>query len=203
MLEKAIKVTQEGKYTHLTYARFADDLVVLVDGHCGRWKWLEKAVYQRVREELDKLKVELNQEKTRIVDLEQGESFTFLGFCFWQCKTLKGALGASYMPTQKARKEVITKLKRCFRKHKSQSTEHLITTANSILRGWTNYFKIGHSTRCFSYVKQWVEKKLRRHLSKTRKRKGFGWKRWSKEWIYNTLKLYNNYRVSYVESPKA
>jgi len=203
MLEKAIKVTQEGRYTHLTYARFADDLVILVDGHCGRWKWLEKAVYRRVCEELDKLKVELNQEKTRMVDLEQGESFTFLGFCFWQCKTLKGALGASYTPSQKARKEVITKLKTCFRKHKSQSTEHLITTANSILRGWTNYFKIGHSTHCFRYVKQWVEKKLRRHLSKTRKRKGFGWKRWSKEWIYNTLKLYNNYRVSYVESPKA
>ena len=203
MLEKAIEITQEGKYVHLTYARFADDLVILVDGHCGRWKWLEKAVYQRVCEELAKLKVELNKEKTQIVDLEKGENFTFLGFCFWQCKTLKGVSSAYYVPSQKARKEVIMKLKQCFRRQKSQSTAILIATVNKILRGWTNYFKIGHSARCFSYIKRWVEKKLRRHLSRAMKKKGFGWKRWSTEWIYNALKLYNDYRVSYVETTKA
>jgi RNA-directed DNA polymerase len=71
-----------------------------------------------------------------------------------------------------------------------------------VLRGWTNYFRIGHSARCLSYVRWWVEKKLRRHLEKARKRKGFGWKRWKKEWIYNTLNLYNDYQVRYVEARK-
>lgn len=32
MLERAKKVTQD-KYTHLEYARYADDLVVLIDGY--------------------------------------------------------------------------------------------------------------------------------------------------------------------------
>ena len=49
--------------------------------------------------------------------------------------------------------------------------------------------------RCFSYIKLWVEKKIRRHLMRARKREGFGWKRWSKQWLYNTLGLFNVYRV--------
>jgi len=26
-------------------------------------------------------------------------------------------------------------------------------------------------------------------------RKGFGWTRWSRQWLYNTLKLFNGYKV--------
>jgi len=37
-------------------------------------------VEQRLREELVKLKVEINEEKSKIVDLANGGSFTFLGF---------------------------------------------------------------------------------------------------------------------------
>ncbi|MGA1796692.1 MAG: hypothetical protein ACMUIL_12620 [bacterium] len=39
------------------------------------------------------------------------------------------------------------------------------------------------SGRCFGYVRDWVEKKLRRHLMRARKRKGFGWKRWTRSWL--------------------
>jgi RNA-directed DNA polymerase len=65
------------------------------------------------------------------------------------------------------------------------------------LRGWTNYFRIGNSSECFAYVRDWVEKKIRRHLMRVRKRHGFGWNRWSKDWLYSTLGLYNDYRVRY------
>ncbi|TVS84796.1 group II intron reverse transcriptase/maturase, partial [Wolbachia pipientis] len=52
--------------------------------------------------------------------------------------------------------------------------------------------------RSFSYVKHWVEKKIRRNLMRARKaKKGFGWKRWSSEWIYKTLDLYSDYRIRY------
>ena len=47
----------------------------------------------------------------------------------------------------------------------------------------------------FFLHKLWVEKKVRRHLMRARKRTGFGWKRWSKQWLYNTLGLFNEYRV--------
>ena len=47
MLERAKEVTRSGKWTHVEYARFADDLVILVDGH-PRQRWLLKAVDKRL-----------------------------------------------------------------------------------------------------------------------------------------------------------
>src|SRR6195256_2445792 len=80
MLEKAIATTRYGKYTYVQYARFADDLVILIDSY-PRHEWLVKAVERRLREELVKLRVEINEDKSRMVDLKgKGEGFTFLGF---------------------------------------------------------------------------------------------------------------------------
>ena len=62
MLERAQEVTRKGKYTHVEYARFADDLMVLIDTH-RRHDWLISAVNKRLREEFDKLQVEINDEK--------------------------------------------------------------------------------------------------------------------------------------------
>jgi hypothetical protein len=53
--------------------------------------------------------------------------------------------------------------------------------------GWVNYFAVGHSSECFSFIKDWVEKKVRRHLAHAQKRKGFGWERWNRRWLYDTL----------------
>jgi RNA-directed DNA polymerase len=51
MLERAKEVTRYGKYTAVEYARFADDVVILVDAH-PRHAWLLQAVEKRLREEL-------------------------------------------------------------------------------------------------------------------------------------------------------
>jgi RNA-directed DNA polymerase len=64
MLERANEVTRYGRFTYIEYARFADDLVVLVDGF-RKWEWLLKAAYKRLVEEFGKLDVQMNQEKTR------------------------------------------------------------------------------------------------------------------------------------------
>ena len=45
------------------------------------------------------------------------------------------------------------------------------------------------------FIRDWVEKKIRRHLGRSRKLWGFGWKRWSRRWLYEDLKLFNSYRV--------
>jgi RNA-directed DNA polymerase len=66
---------------------------------------------------------------------------------------------------------------------------------NPILRGWVNYFAFGNSGRCFGYIKDWVEKKVRRQLARARNRKGLGWKRWSRRWLYGELGLFNHYRL--------
>jgi RNA-directed DNA polymerase len=196
MLERAKEITRRGKYSYLEYARFADDLVILVDGF-GKWDWLVKAAYKRLLEELDKLEVQINREKTRIVDLARGESFSFLGFDYRRAKTRRGKWGVHLTPRVKARTALLQKLKAVFRGYNSQLVDRVINLVNPMLRGWVNYFRIGHSSKSFGYIKDWVEKKIRRHLLRARKCRGFGWNRWSRTWIYTTLGLFNDYRVRY------
>ena len=194
MLERAMETTRNGKYTYVQYARFADDLVVLIDSH-PRHDWLMKAVGKRLREELAKLRVEINEEKSRLVDLAKGDSFTFLGFEFRRILSRKGAWRPNYTPKLKKRTALLGKLRDVFRRFASQPVGRVIELINPILRGWVNYFAVGHSSRCFSFVKDWVEKKIRRHLMRARKRNGFGWQRWSRPWLYGELGLFNAYRV--------
>ncbi len=194
MLEKAIATTRRGQYTNVQYARFADDLVILVDSH-PRHDWLVKAVEKRLREELVKLRVEINEDKSRMVDLSKGEKFSFLGFEFRRVLSRNQKWRPYYAPKLKKRTALFAKLREIFRRYVSQPVDRVIELINPILRGWVQYFAVGHSSRCFSMVHDWVEKKIRRHLMRARKRKGFGWKRWSSEWLYGTLGLFNEYRV--------
>jgi RNA-directed DNA polymerase len=202
MLEKAIATTRYGKYTSIQYARFADDLVILIDSH-RRHDWLVRAVERRLREEVAKLRVEINEDKSRMVNLAKGESFTFLGFEYRRILSRIGVWRPYYAPKLKKRTALFAKLREVFRRNVSQPVGTVIDEINPILRGWANYFRVGHSNRCFSMVKHWVEKKVRRHLMRSRGRKGMGWKRWSREWIYGTLGLFNDYRVGRGLLPKA
>jgi len=195
MLERAKEVTRNGKYTYIEYARFADDLVILIDAY-KRHDWLIGAVQKRLREEFDKLQVEINDEKSRTVDLGRGDSFGFLGFDFRYTRSfLRGVWRPYYTPKLKKRTALVRALKEVFRRHRSQPIERVINLINPVLRGWMNYFAVGHSSECFSFIKDWVEKKIRRHLARARKRQGFGWKRWNRRWLYDTLRLFNGYRV--------
>jgi RNA-directed DNA polymerase len=194
MLEKAKETTREGQYTYIEYARFADDMVMLVDAF-PRHDWLLKAVEKRLREELAKLQVEINEEKSRIVDLAKGESFGFLGFDFRRIRSRRGVWRPHYTPKGKKRTELLRKLKEVLRKYQTQPVDRIIKVITPILRGWVNYFRIGYAGPCFNFIRDWVEKKIRRHLMRARKRKGFGWKRWSKQWLYEKLGLFNDYRI--------
>jgi RNA-directed DNA polymerase len=194
MLEKAIEVTRYGQYTRVQYARFADDMVLLIDSH-PQQGWMVKAVEKRIREELAKLKVEINEEKSRMVDLSKGESFCFLGFEYRLIRSRFGKWWPLYVPRLKKRTALLAKLKVVFQRYVSQPVERVIAEINPILRGWVNYFAVGHSSQCFSFIREWVEKKVRRHLMRSQGLQGFGWKQWSKDWLHNTLGLFYDYRV--------
>src|SRR5678815_1085658 len=89
---------------------FTLDLVVLIDAH-PRHDWLMKAVEKRLREEIAKLQVQINEEKSRVVDLERGESFGFIGFDFRRVRSLKGAWRPQYTTKQKKRTALLRTIK--------------------------------------------------------------------------------------------
>src|SRR5437667_6866488 len=135
MLERAREVTRNHGFTVLEYVRFADDLVVLVSAH-PKQRWLHAAVEQRLREEFAKLEVEVNELKSRRVDLKRAESFGFLGFDFWRVRSRAGRWMPLYRPRMKKRTALLGQLKVIFRGLKSQPVSRVISKINPILRGW-------------------------------------------------------------------
>jgi RNA-directed DNA polymerase len=194
MLEKAVESTRRGPYAQIEYARYADDIVILIDSD-PRNEWLLRAVQKRLRQELDKLHVEITEEKSRVVDLMRGESFAFLGFEYRLLAGVSGKRRVQVTPKLKKRAALFAQLREVLRRNVSQPVQGVIAEINPILRGWVNYFRIGNSSRCFGMVRDWVGKKIRRHLMRSRQRDGMGWKRWSRQWIYSSLGLFNDYRL--------
>jgi RNA-directed DNA polymerase len=66
MLERAKEATRRGKYTYIEYARFADDVVILIDAY-PQHDWLLGAVEKRLRQELATLEIAINEAKSRMI----------------------------------------------------------------------------------------------------------------------------------------
>jgi len=194
MLEKAKETTRQGKYTQVEYARFADDLVILISWHRSQDR-LVGMVEKRLREEFAKIQVTVNEEKTRTVDLMKGETFNFLGFCWRRVLGRSGKWRPLYKPLSKKRTELTRKISEIFHRLRSRPVSLVVKTINPVLRGWVAYFRMGNSARCFTYLREWVQRKVRRHMMRARKRKGLGWKRWSTEWIFRTLGLFDDFTL--------
>jgi RNA-directed DNA polymerase len=110
-----------------------------------------------------------------MVDLERGESFGFLGFDFRYLRSLRGAMRPHYTPKLKKRTALMRELKEVFRRHRSQPIERVINLINPVLRGWVNYFAVGHSSECFKrhdWLIGAVDKRLREDASSK-----IGWRR--------------------------
>ena len=107
--------------------------MILVDSH-RRQQNLRQAIERRVREELAKLEVEVNEEKSRSVDLAQGESFGFLGFEFRRILSRRGRWMPLLIPKMKKRTALLRQLKGIFRRSRSQPVNRLIEQINPILR---------------------------------------------------------------------
>jgi RNA-directed DNA polymerase len=201
MMEKAREVTRRKGYYNLDYIRSADDMVILVHGHPSEDR-LFKTVQRRLKEELDKLQVQMNLEKTREVNLRESGCFSFLGFDIRLNRNREGKTYVSKTPRMKKRKEIGIKVRAVLKANRDKPLKEVIQAVNAVIRGWVNYFRIGNSNCAFGKVRELIEKKVRRFVMRRKGLKGFGWKRWSRGEIYQKWGLYNDYRICYLY-PKA
>lgn len=189
--------TAEGDYEAVNYHRFADDIVITVSGHHTKRGWAERA-RQRLQEQIAPLGVELNLEKTKVVDLLRGEAFGFLGFDLRRVRKQSGEGHFILMtPKKKARKAVKAKVRDLIARGGATPAADLVQRINATLAGWVNYFRVGNSSRAFSEVRDYVEMKVRTLLTrrKRRRKRSVGWRRWSNEYLYDVLGLYWDWKI--------
>jgi RNA-directed DNA polymerase len=199
MLEQAQSTTKQGKYECVRYTRFADDLVILTSDHPKAQKWAGK-VERRLREELDKLDLTINETKTKIVDFARGEPFDFLGYTFrWVTqRNTPGKQMVLKRPQSKKRTQFLRTLKTKMRKCLHQPVQEVIRyVVNPAVRGWVNYFRWGNAGRDLNFVSWRVDALVRRFASRQRpkRRGGRPWTKWSHAELYDEWGLFSNYRV--------
>ncbi|WP_413275716.1 group II intron reverse transcriptase [Floridanema evergladense] len=143
--------------------RYADDFVVTSKDK----ESLEK-VLTLIKQWLLQRGLEISQEKTRIVHINDG--FNFLGF------NLRHYNGKLLIKPQKEKVLAFCKkIGKMLSEMKARTQEDVITTLNPLLRGFANYYKGVVSKQTFSYINYRVWQYLWRWAKRRHPNKSKGW----------------------------
>jgi RNA-directed DNA polymerase len=157
-----------GNWAKAQIVRYADDFVVLA-------RYTGSRMCDFIESKIESwLGLELNRDKTKIVNLRQpGASLDFLGFTFRYKRDLKGR-GFRYLnvtPSAKALKAQREALrKRISTRQSHVPVPHLIVGVNGQLRGWANYFSFGYPRQAMRTMNWYVRSRLKKHLRRRSQR---------------------------------
>lgn len=148
--------------------RYADDFVVMARFQGSR---LTEFIESKLENWLG---LEINREKTRIVDLkEPGTSLDFLGYTFRYDRDRYGrsARYLNVIPSknallkERAALRELTSSRVCFK-----PIPVLIAELNQNLQGWSAYFRVGYPAAAYRNLNRYVQHRLQTHLQRRSQR---------------------------------
>jgi len=187
---------QEMRRRGYRLTRYADDWVAT----CSTAREAREAL--RVAQGiLEKLGVQLNLRKTRIVQVRYG--FEFLGYKIKRGRKLRlppnkirsGARsgGLYAYPTHKSIRRFKDRLRAGTRRKAPVSTQELIRQINPAIRGWGNYYRNAHVRKLFNQLDRWIVRRIWSH--KYKRWRNLGWKRLPRSELYVEYGLENLVRL--------
>ncbi len=163
------KSEARGKYA---LVRYADDLVTF----CPTREDAEEA--KRILAEwLATRGLRLSEAKTRICHLTEG--FQFLGFNIRHYpvpNSSRSGYKVLIKPSRESVKQIREKLKGIWRKHLGSPTVALIKEMNPVIRGWSNYFRIGVASKIFSDLDDFMYYRAKRYAKRRHPLKSSRWR---------------------------
>ncbi|MGQ5525459.1 group II intron reverse transcriptase/maturase [Chitinimonas sp. PSY-7] len=163
---------------------YADDLVICCKSSRA------KVALDAMRQIMTKLKLTVNEDKTRTCRLPEGE-FDFLGYTFGRRYSSKN--GRPYIATRPSKKSIKCMTEAIHvqtgRNLEWRDAGEMVTRLNQKLGGWANYFCLGPVTPAYRFIDKYTTTRLRRWPCKKRKQHGKGIKRYPDEYFYEQLGL--------------
>jgi len=162
---------------------YADDYVIC----CKRYA--EQAMIE-MRRLITQLKLTVNEDKTHIRELPE-QRFDFLGYTFGRYYSPK--TGRAYLcaqPSKKSIQRIVGTIRQTTeRKVLWLSAGELVKRINWVLVGWANYYSLGPVYKAYRTVDHYTAPRLRRWLCNKHKVGNTGARRFSYEYLYDTLGL--------------
>jgi group II intron reverse transcriptase/maturase len=163
----------------------ADDFVILLRRGRG------EAALEALRSICERLSLELNEDKTRVVDAA-AESFGFLGFDLQKVRNPKtGKWWPRVTPAKKSEQRVRDRVRQIMnRGTRNRPTGEVVVEVNRVLCGWGNYFYYGHPQRTMARINHFAEQRLRKWLMRKRQKRGPGYRQYPTAVLYGAYGLY-------------
>lgn len=169
--------------------RYADDFLIMARNNLEYGK-------QIVHSNLKTLGLKINEDKTSQFSMAESGTLEYLGFRF--TRTVNRKNGNKFFllaPSPKSMNSIREKVRGIVNTKIPITIKDQVQRVNTVLDGWTNYYRLGNASDSFNKLRNFVNKRVRRVLQRRKGKAGFGYNRYDSNYIYGKLGLKFEYKA--------